>query len=86
MGRHARQTRGGVLLSMKSKKQMERQELLMESSSPTLEGRKEKAKTQKGGKHSKGERTLGYLGVVNLVTSREDVPLRGNILGTNGIA
>ncbi|GBM53592.1 hypothetical protein AVEN_105481-1 [Araneus ventricosus] len=47
MGRHARPTRGGNLLSMRSRKQTERRQFLMESPSPTLEGRKEKAKTQR---------------------------------------
>ncbi|GBL58877.1 hypothetical protein AVEN_209466-1 [Araneus ventricosus] len=44
--------------------------------SPTLEGRNEKAKT-KGEEKTKGEQTLGYLGVVKPVTPEEDVPLRG---------
>ncbi|GBN07196.1 hypothetical protein AVEN_246869-1 [Araneus ventricosus] len=52
-GRQARQIRGGILLSMRSRKQSERQQLLMESSLPTLEGRKKKAKTQKGGKNGR---------------------------------
>ncbi|GBL98397.1 hypothetical protein AVEN_187735-1 [Araneus ventricosus] len=42
---------------------------------PSREGKK--AETQKEGKNSKGEQTLGYLGVVKPVTSKEDVPLRG---------
>ncbi|GBN28191.1 hypothetical protein AVEN_129293-1 [Araneus ventricosus] len=45
--------------------------------SPTLEGRKRKAETQKEGKNLKGDQTLGYLGVVNPVTPEKDVPLRG---------
>ncbi|GBM28939.1 hypothetical protein AVEN_265314-1 [Araneus ventricosus] len=45
---------------------------------PSREGRK-KQKLKKG-INSKGEQTLGYLGVVNPVTPKEDVPLRG-ILG-----
>ncbi|GBN17270.1 hypothetical protein AVEN_85891-1 [Araneus ventricosus] len=40
-------------------------------------GKEEKAETQKEGKNSKVEQTLGHLGVVKPVTSEEDVPLRG---------
>ncbi|GBO05062.1 hypothetical protein AVEN_113146-1 [Araneus ventricosus] len=50
----------------------------MESSLAYPRGKEEKAETQKEGKNSKGEQTLGYVGVVNTVTSREDVPLRGS--------
>ncbi|GBN17721.1 hypothetical protein AVEN_219617-1, partial [Araneus ventricosus] len=42
MGRHARPTRGGKLLSMRSKKQTERQLLLMESSLAYPRGKEEK--------------------------------------------
>ncbi|GBN66842.1 hypothetical protein AVEN_79241-1 [Araneus ventricosus] len=42
---------------------------------PSREGRK-KVETQKEGKNSKVEQTLGYLGVVKPVTPKEDVPLR----------
>ncbi|GBM76579.1 hypothetical protein AVEN_254406-1 [Araneus ventricosus] len=41
------------------------------------EGRK-KAETEKG-KNSKGDQTLGYLGVVKPVTPEEDVPLSGQV-------
>ncbi|GBM65826.1 hypothetical protein AVEN_240059-1 [Araneus ventricosus] len=63
---------------MRSRKQIERQHLLMESSLAYPRGKEEKAETQKDGKNLKGEQTLGYVGVVNTVTSREDVPLRGS--------
>ncbi|GBO21618.1 hypothetical protein AVEN_82031-1 [Araneus ventricosus] len=59
---------------MRSWKQTERQQLLMESPLAYPRGKEEKAETQKEGKNSKGEQTLGYVGVVNTVTSREDVP------------
>ncbi|GBO00217.1 hypothetical protein AVEN_239579-1 [Araneus ventricosus] len=76
MGRHARPTRGGNVLSMRSTKQTERQLLIMESSLAYPRGKEEKKfETQKGGKNSKGEQTLGYLGVVKPVTPEEDVPL-----------
>ncbi|GBN94532.1 hypothetical protein AVEN_186227-1 [Araneus ventricosus] len=78
MGRHARPTRGGKLLSMRSRQQSG-YSFSWRAPSPTLEGRKKKAKTQKEGKKSKGDQTLGYLGVVNPVTSEEDVPLRGKV-------
>ncbi|GBN39676.1 hypothetical protein AVEN_257314-1 [Araneus ventricosus] len=42
---------------------------------PSRERRK-KAKTQ-GKEKTEGDKTLGYLGVVNPVTPEEDVPLRG---------
>ncbi|GBM46461.1 hypothetical protein AVEN_78603-1 [Araneus ventricosus] len=43
---------------------------------PRLPSREEikRHKTQKGGKKMKGDQTLGYLGVVNPVTPKEDVP------------
>ncbi|GBM79041.1 hypothetical protein AVEN_264885-1 [Araneus ventricosus] len=44
---------------------------------PSRKGRK-KQKLKKG-KNSKGEQTLAYLGVVNPVTPKEDVPLRGSL-------
>ncbi|GBM96056.1 hypothetical protein AVEN_111449-1 [Araneus ventricosus] len=47
---------------------------------PSREGKK-KAETQKEGKNSKGDQTLGYLGVVNPVTTGEDVPLTGKKIG-----
>ncbi|GBM19031.1 hypothetical protein AVEN_145596-1 [Araneus ventricosus] len=77
MGRHARPTRGGNVLSMRSKKQTERQLLLMESSLAYPRGKEKKQKLKKEGKDSKGDQTLGYLGVVKPVTPKEDVPLRG---------
>ncbi|GBL73040.1 hypothetical protein AVEN_128202-1 [Araneus ventricosus] len=43
MGRHARPTRGGMLLSMRSRKQTERQQLLMESSLAYPRGKEEKS-------------------------------------------
>ncbi|GBM69481.1 hypothetical protein AVEN_245380-1 [Araneus ventricosus] len=80
MGRHARPTRGGNLLSMRSTKQTERQLLLMESSLAYPRGKEENSKKQKGRQKTEGEQTLGYLGVVNPVTYEEDVPLRGRRL------
>ncbi|GBO05430.1 hypothetical protein AVEN_17099-1 [Araneus ventricosus] len=53
--------------------------------SPTLEARKEKVETQKGGKNSKGEQILGYLLIVNLVTSKENVAPRGFKTSKRGI-
>ncbi|GBL88589.1 hypothetical protein AVEN_104274-1, partial [Araneus ventricosus] len=41
-GRHARPTRGGMLLSMRSRKQTERQQLLMESSLAYPRGKEER--------------------------------------------
>ncbi|GBN75395.1 hypothetical protein AVEN_236316-1 [Araneus ventricosus] len=76
MGCHARPTRGGMLLSMRSRKQTEWQSFSWRAPAPTLEGRKEKAKTE-GEENQKGDQTLAYLGDVKPVTSREDVPLRG---------
>ncbi|GBN01505.1 hypothetical protein AVEN_140393-1 [Araneus ventricosus] len=78
MGRHARPTRGGNLLSMRSTKQTERQQLLMESSLAYPRGKEEKSNNSKRRQNSKGEQTLGYLGVVKPVTPKEDVPLRGS--------
>ncbi|GBO35320.1 hypothetical protein AVEN_37324-1 [Araneus ventricosus] len=69
----------GNLLSMRSTKQTERQQLLMESSLAYPRGREEKSNNSKRRQNSKGEQTLGYLGVVKPVTPEEDVPLRGNI-------
>ncbi|GBN12048.1 hypothetical protein AVEN_149952-1 [Araneus ventricosus] len=43
---------------------------------PSREGRKRQKLKER--KNQKGDQTLGYLGVVKPVTSREDVPLRGN--------
>ncbi|GBO14583.1 hypothetical protein AVEN_267589-1 [Araneus ventricosus] len=42
---------------------------------PSREGRKRRKLKER--KNQKGDQTLGYLGVVKPVTSREDVPLRG---------
>ncbi|GBO39512.1 hypothetical protein AVEN_90542-1 [Araneus ventricosus] len=42
---------------------------------PSREGRN--SKKLKGRQKTEGEQTLGYLGVVNPVTSEEDVPLKG---------
>ncbi|GBM97141.1 hypothetical protein AVEN_91829-1 [Araneus ventricosus] len=81
MGRHARPTRGGNLLSMRSKKQTERQQLRMESSLAYPRGKECKGKKLKRRRKTEGDKTLGYLGVVNPVTSREDVPLRGLKIG-----
>ncbi|GBM11519.1 hypothetical protein AVEN_101884-1 [Araneus ventricosus] len=77
MGRHARPTRVGNLLSMRSRKQTERQLLLMESPLAYPRGKEEKSFNSKRRKNSKVEQTLGYLGVVKPVTPKEDVPLRG---------
>ncbi|GBM15686.1 hypothetical protein AVEN_262863-1 [Araneus ventricosus] len=77
MGRHARPTRGGNLLSLRSTKQTERQQLLMESSLAYPRGKEGKSNNPKRRQNSKGEQTLGYLGVVKPVTSKEYVPLRG---------
>ncbi|GBM60985.1 hypothetical protein AVEN_264330-1 [Araneus ventricosus] len=49
----------------------------MESSLVYPRGKEEKSRNSKRRQNSKGEQTLGYLGVVNPVTSEEDVPLRG---------
>ncbi|GBN92701.1 hypothetical protein AVEN_118045-1 [Araneus ventricosus] len=43
---------------------------------PSREGRKRQKLKER--KNQKGDQTLGYLGVVKPVTSREDVPLRGS--------
>ncbi|GBN92940.1 hypothetical protein AVEN_198423-1 [Araneus ventricosus] len=79
MGRHARPTRGGNLLSMRSRKQTERQQLLMESSLAYPRGKEEKSRNSKGRQNLKGDQTLGCLGVVKPVTPKEDVPLRGSL-------
>ncbi|GBM48076.1 hypothetical protein AVEN_34400-1 [Araneus ventricosus] len=57
MGRHARPTRGGNLLSMRSKKQTERRQLLMESSLAYPRGKEEKKLKLK--KEAKLERRAG---------------------------
>ncbi|GBM91263.1 hypothetical protein AVEN_149262-1 [Araneus ventricosus] len=45
---------------------------------PRLPSREERKRQKlKERKNQKGDQTLGYLGVVKPVTSREDVPLRG---------
>ncbi|GBO33372.1 hypothetical protein AVEN_105348-1 [Araneus ventricosus] len=67
---------------MRSWKQTDRQQLLMESSLAYPRGKEEKRRNSKKRQNSKGEQTLGYLGVVIPVTSKEDVPLRGE---DNGI-
>ncbi|GBO28072.1 hypothetical protein AVEN_95840-1, partial [Araneus ventricosus] len=46
MGRHARPTRGGILLSLRSRKQTERRQLLMENSLAYPRGKEGKTKTQ----------------------------------------
>ncbi|GBM48067.1 hypothetical protein AVEN_34392-1 [Araneus ventricosus] len=61
---------------MRSWKQTERQQLLMESSLAYPRGKEEKSRNSKRRQNSKGDQTLGYLGVVMPVTP-EDVPLRG---------
>ncbi|GBM64976.1 hypothetical protein AVEN_251010-1 [Araneus ventricosus] len=60
---------------MRSKKQTERPQLLMESSLAYPRGQEGKCKNSKGRQDSKGDQTLGYLGVVKPVTPEEDVPL-----------
>ncbi|GBM65823.1 hypothetical protein AVEN_12882-1 [Araneus ventricosus] len=79
MDRHARPTRGGILLSMRSRKQTERRQLLMESSLTYPRGKEKQKSKAEGGGEVKLERRpdTGYLGVVKPVTSEEDVPLRG---------
>ncbi|GBM18965.1 hypothetical protein AVEN_1585-1 [Araneus ventricosus] len=62
---------------MRSMKQTEWQLLLMESSLAYPRGKEEKRRNSKKRQNSKGEQTLGYLGVVKPVTPKEDVPLRG---------
>ncbi|GBN67762.1 hypothetical protein AVEN_100160-1 [Araneus ventricosus] len=62
---------------MRSTKQTERQQLLMESSLAYPRGKKENNKKTQVETKTEGDKTLGYLGVVNTVTSKEDVPLRG---------
>ncbi|GBN54347.1 hypothetical protein AVEN_112105-1 [Araneus ventricosus] len=69
MGRHAQPTRGGDLLSMRNKKQTERQLLLMESSLAYPRGKEENSKKLKWRQKQKEKKTLGYLWVVNPVTS-----------------
>ncbi|GBM06461.1 hypothetical protein AVEN_225493-1 [Araneus ventricosus] len=49
----------------------------MESSLAYPRGKEEKIRNSKKRQNSKGEQTLGYLGVVKPVTPKEDVPLRG---------
>ncbi|GBN45605.1 hypothetical protein AVEN_250960-1 [Araneus ventricosus] len=51
----------------------------MESSLAYPRGKEEKSKNSKGRQNWKGDQTLGYLGVVNPVTTIEDVPLRGTL-------
>ncbi|GBL80564.1 hypothetical protein AVEN_225255-1 [Araneus ventricosus] len=79
IGLHTRPTRGGKLLSMRSRKQTEWQQFLMESSLAYPRRKEGKVETQKGGKNWKKDQALGYLGVVNSVTFREDVLRRGPI-------
>ncbi|GBM95069.1 hypothetical protein AVEN_87088-1 [Araneus ventricosus] len=67
---------------MRSKKQTGRRQLLMESSLAYPRGKEENSKKLKGRQKRKEKKTLGYLGVVNPVTSKEDVPLRGRLYGT----
>ncbi|GBN86298.1 hypothetical protein AVEN_53782-1 [Araneus ventricosus] len=62
---------------MRSRKQTERQQRLMESSLAYPRGKEGKSKNSKGRQNEKGDHTLGYLGVVMPVTPKEDVPLRG---------
>ncbi|GBN68049.1 hypothetical protein AVEN_91795-1 [Araneus ventricosus] len=62
---------------MRSRKQTERQQLLMESSLVYPRGKEKKSNKLKGRTKRKEKKTLGYLGVVNPVTPKEDVPLRG---------
>ncbi|GBL91786.1 hypothetical protein AVEN_71419-1 [Araneus ventricosus] len=80
MGRDTRPTRGGILLSMRSTKQTERRQLLMESSLAYPRGKERKRQKLKGREKSKEDKTLGYLGIVKPVTPKEDVPLRGLLI------
>ncbi|GBO08912.1 Retrovirus-related Pol polyprotein from type-1 retrotransposable element R2 [Araneus ventricosus] len=50
----------------------------MESSLAYPRGKEEKRRNSKKRQNSKGEQTLGYLGVVKPVTPKVDVPLRGS--------
>ncbi|GBN51922.1 hypothetical protein AVEN_267442-1 [Araneus ventricosus] len=56
---------------MRSRKQTERRQLLMESSLAYPRGKEENSKKLKGRQKTEGEQTLGYLGVVNPVTPEE---------------
>ncbi|GBM81926.1 hypothetical protein AVEN_4082-1 [Araneus ventricosus] len=76
MGRHARPTRGSNSLSMRNKKQIERQLLLMESSLAYPRGKEEKSRNSKRKAKTRKE-IRQYLGVVKPVTPKEDAPLRG---------
>ncbi|GBM04998.1 hypothetical protein AVEN_60202-1 [Araneus ventricosus] len=58
---------------MRSTKQTERQLLLMESSLAYTRGKEENSKKLKGRQKRKEKKTLGNLGVVNPVTSREGI-------------
>ncbi|GBN43364.1 hypothetical protein AVEN_80826-1 [Araneus ventricosus] len=64
MGCHARPTRGGNLLSMRSKKQTERQLLLMESSLAYPRGKEEKSRNSKGRQklERRSDTRVGWLG------------------------
>ncbi|GBM49900.1 hypothetical protein AVEN_92164-1 [Araneus ventricosus] len=81
MGRQARPTRRGNLLTMK---QTEQQQLLMGSSVAYPRGKEGKSRNSKMRQNSKVDQTLGYLGVVNPVTPGEDVPLRERAQGFGG--
>ncbi|GBO04905.1 hypothetical protein AVEN_22231-1 [Araneus ventricosus] len=61
---------------MRSRKQTEWQQLLMESSLAYPRGKESKSTNSKREK-TKRDKTLGYLGVVKPVTPGEGVPLRG---------
>ncbi|GBL97244.1 hypothetical protein AVEN_90611-1 [Araneus ventricosus] len=76
MGRHARPTRGGNLLSMRSKKQTERQLLLMESSLAYPRGKEKKSNKLKG-REKNGRRQDTRVPRSRESLSEEDVPLRG---------
>ncbi|GBM53639.1 hypothetical protein AVEN_105520-1 [Araneus ventricosus] len=65
---------------MRSRKQTERQQLLMESSLAYPRGKEEKKQTLRKEEKTEGDQALGYLGIVNPVTPEEDVPLRGRDL------
>ncbi|GBM32492.1 hypothetical protein AVEN_156589-1 [Araneus ventricosus] len=67
MGRHARPTRGGNLLSVRNRKQTERQQLLTESSLAYPRGKEEKK--QKLKREEKAEREIDTRAEIHLQVS-----------------
>ncbi|GBN12302.1 hypothetical protein AVEN_199469-1 [Araneus ventricosus] len=78
MGRHARPTRGGILLSMRSRKQTT-VATASHGELPRLPSREGIKKHKLKEKKTERDKTLGYLGVVKPVTPGEGVPLRGHL-------